>query len=201
VSIQPVPWLAQYAAQRGLKYEPDVDERWIRVWEPFATLKVPVRYEHGLSSTGAIGSITIARMVVTFTAPNPQAPGTIEQEASAWIAITQDERLEGKVAVTSDRGSLFTEPLDLVSTPRRTTGEATFDAAFASFSPSADEMAKALTPSLRKLLLSWRTPLHAEVRPGGFIVVPVTLGADPTSLAWLLDAIHVFGEKAAKRAR
>jgi hypothetical protein len=200
VSVPPVPWLVQYAAQRGLKYEPDVDERWIRVWEPFTTLRVPIRYEHGLSATGAIGSITIARFVVTFEAPNPQAPGTIEREASSWLAITQDTRLEGKVAVSSDRATLFSEPLDLVSTPRRSTGEAAFDAAFATFSPSAAEMEQALTPSLRKLLLSWRTPLHAEVRPGGFIVAPVSLGADPQGLAWLLDAIHVFGEKAAKRA-
>ena len=200
MNIVPSPWLAQFAAQRGLKYEPDVDERWIRVWEPYATLKVPFRYEHGLSATGAIGSLTIARFVVTFEAQNPAAPGTIEREASSWIVIVQDVRLKGRVAVSSDRGSPFGEPQDLVSVPRRTTGDAAFDAVFASFSPSAAEMGDALTPSLRKLLLGWRLPVHVEVRPGGFILAPVSLGADPAGLSWLMDAIHIFGEKASKRA-
>jgi hypothetical protein len=200
VNIVPVPWLAQFAAQRGLTYEPDVDERWIRVWEPYATLRVPFRYEHGLSSTGAIGSITMARFVVTFEAPNPATGGTMEREASSWIVIAQDMRLTGKVAVTSDRGTLFGEPGDLVTMPRRGTGDPAFDAIFASYSPSADEMAAALTPSLRKLLLGWRLPVHVEVRPGGFILAPVSINADPAGLTWLMDALHVFGEKAAKRA-
>jgi len=178
-----------------------VDERWIRVWEPYATLRVPIRYEHGLSATGAIGSITIARLVVTFEAPNPSAPGMIEREASSWLVIVQDTRLSGRVAVTSDRQTLFAEPRDLVSVPRRTSGDPAFDAIFASFSPSAEEMSEALTPSLRKLLLGWRLPVHVEVRPGGFILAPVSINADAAGLGWLMDAIHVFGEKASKRAR
>jgi len=201
VQIAPVPWLVHFAATHGLKYEPDVDERWIRVWEPYATLRVPIRYEHGLSATGAIGSITIARLVVTFEAPNPSAPGMIEREASSWLVIVQDTRLSGRVAVTSDRQTLFAEPRDLVSVPRRTSGDPAFDAIFASFSPSAEEMSEALTPSLRKLLLGWRLPVHVEVRPGGFILAPVSINADAAGLGWLMDAIHVFGEKASKRAR
>jgi hypothetical protein len=201
VNIAPVPWLVHFAAQRGLKYEPDVDERWIRVWEPYATLRVPIRYEHGLSATGAIGSLTIARFVVTFDAPNPAGPGMVEREASSWLVIAQDTRLEGRVAVTSDRNTLFGEPQDLISVPRRTSGDAAFDAIFSSFSPSAEEMGRALTPSLRKLLLGWRLPVHVEIRPGGFILAPVSINADPAGLTWLLEAIHLFGEKAAKRAQ
>ena len=136
MEIGPVPWLTHFAATRGLKYEPDVDERWIRVWEPYATLRVPIRYEHGLSATGAIGSITIARFVVTFEAPNPAAPGMIEREASSWIVIVQDTRLTGRVAVSSDRATLFAEPQDLVSVPRRASGDPAFDAIFSSFAPS-----------------------------------------------------------------
>ena len=55
-----------------------------------------------------------------------------------------------------------------------------------------------ITPSLRRLLLSWRVPVHAETRPGGFIVAPVSLSADERGLAWMLDAVQLFGEKAAK---
>ena len=35
-------WIEAFAAQRGLRYEADVDERWLRAWEPYTTLKVPV---------------------------------------------------------------------------------------------------------------------------------------------------------------
>ncbi len=195
----PVPWLTHFAATHGLKYEPDVDERWIRVWEPYATLRVPIRYEHGLSATGGIGSITIARFVVTFEAPNPSAPGMIEREASSWIVIAQDTRLSGRVAVSSDRATLFAEPQDLVSVPRRISGDPAFDAIFSSFAPSGAEMNDALTPSLRKLLLGWRLPVHVEVRPGGFILAPVSINADAGGLTWLMNAIHIFGDKAAKR--
>jgi hypothetical protein len=54
----PLPWISHFAAIKGFRYEPDADERWLRVWEPFATLKVPIRYDHALSATGAIGSIS-----------------------------------------------------------------------------------------------------------------------------------------------
>ena len=47
--------------------------------------------------------------------------------------------------------------------------------------------------------LAFAVPVHAETRPGGFILAPVTLSADDRGVGWLFDAIHVFGEKATKR--
>ena len=185
-----VPWLADLAAHRGLRYEPDADERWLRMWEPFATLRVPIRYEHSLQSTGSIGSLTLARLVVS---------AQDGREASSWIAIAQDVRVEAVAAATCDLGGVFGEPLHLVTMPRRATRDPSFDAVFATFAPAAEDVDRALTPSLRRLVLSWRTPLHLETRPGGFIVAPVALPADPRSLSWFLRAIQLFGEKAAKR--
>jgi len=149
----------------------------MRAWEPYATLRVPLRYEHVLESTGDIGSLTIARLVM-------------ESGARAWIAIVQDTRLTARAALTSDGGSAFGEPLDLVTLPRLTTGDAQFDAAFASFAPSPGELAAAVTPHTRRLALSWQTPTHVEMRPGGFVFAPVALGADPESLSWLVRAVH-----------
>jgi hypothetical protein len=185
---EPVAWIAAYAAQKGLRYEPEADERWIRAWEPYATLRMPVRYEHALLSTGAAGSLTVARLVVDFGM----------REVSCWIAIAQDERLDARAAITSDRQQMFGDA-EGVSLPRRATGDAAFDRVFSTFSPSEDDLARAVTPSLCKLLLSWGVPLHAEVRKGGFILAPVALGADPQSLSWLVRAVHYFGDKAAKR--
>jgi hypothetical protein len=203
---EPEAWLASYAARSGLSYEPDADERWLRAWEPFATLRAPIRYEHALLATGRTGSITVARMVVEG-APRPD--GSIG-EASAWIAIAQDERLGGdaRLAATSDfvanrsgvvRPGIFGDSLDLVAMPRRRSGDVTFDAAFAAFAPTPEDLARALTPSLRKLVLGWRLPIHFEVRAGGFVLAPTSLGPDPQSLTWLLGAVQFFGEKAAKR--
>jgi hypothetical protein len=97
--------------------------------------------------------------------------------------------------------SPFAEPPDLVPMAPRRTGDAAFDRTFAAYAPSDDELARAVTPSLRKLALSWRIPLHFEVRPGAFVLAPVALAADAASLAWLLGAVQFFGEKAAKRVK
>ena len=201
---EPVPWLHEFASRTGLRYEPDADERWFRAWEPFATLRVPVHYTHALHTTSPDGhsSISIARMGVSVKAHSPTGAGIIDTEMRSWVAIVQDARMsalveDGPVAVTSDRGSAFSETWDLISLPRRTTGDAPFDAVFASFSKSPHP-SKSLSKSLRKLLMSWRAPVHAEVRAGGFVLCPPLLAADPASLSWLLTAAGIFGNKATK---
>jgi hypothetical protein len=200
---EPLGWLSAYAAKNGLSYEPEADERWLRAFEPFATLRTPIRYEHALHAIGAIGSLSIARMVVAGAAG--------VGEMSAWIAFVQDGRLPGaRAAATNDfdggsagplRATPFAEPTDLVSLPRRRTGDDAFDYTFASFSTSEADVVTAITPSLRKLVIGWRVPIHFEVRPGAFVLAPVSLGADPTSLAWLVGALPFFGEKAGKRVK
>lgn len=193
----PLYWIDAFAQSRGLRYEPEADERWLRAWEPYTTLKVPFRYEHALHATGGNGSISVARAVLEM--PPPPSPTALPPiEVGTWIAIVQDVRIKAKAAVTSDFGSVFAEPLDLASMPRLSTGDPAFDHVFASFAATNEDLAIGITPSARKLLLSWRVPVHAETRPGGFILAPVSLSADDRGLAWMLDAIHVFGEKATK---
>ena len=200
-----VYWIEAFAAQRGLRYEADADERWLRVWEPYATLRVPIRYEHSLMATGGGGSLSIARAVVEIAPPAapPGAPGgyQVPTEVGTWIAIVQDERIKAKAATTCDFAGVFGEPLDIVPQTRLATGDPTFDHVFASFSESPEQLAAALTSSVRKLLLGWRTPVHVELRPGGFVLAPVTVTADERGLAWVLNAVHLFGEKATKQNR
>jgi hypothetical protein len=194
----PLYWIDAFARTRGLRYEPDADERWLRVWEPYTTTKVPLRYEHALSATGTTGSISIARAVLEL--PMPPSPTVLQApEVGTWIAIVQDERIKVKAAVTSDFGSAFAESLDLIPMTRRPTGDGAFDHVFASFAANDEDLANGITPSARKLLLGWRIPIHAEVRPGGFILVPVSLGPDDRGLQWMLDAVNQFGEKATKK--
>lgn len=172
-------WLAGYAARTGLRYAPDADERWLRAWEPYATLRVPVRYEHLLEGA----ALTVARFV-------------LDGGASAWIAIAQDDRVRGRAAVTNDGTRAFGDGPELVTMPRQRTGDAAFDAVFAVFAPSNDEVALAVTPGVRRVALSWRTPVHFEVRAGGVVLAPVALRADPASLAWLLQAVATLTRKA-----
>ncbi|CAN5320768.1 hypothetical protein BH09MYX1_BH09MYX1_05040 [soil metagenome] len=186
----PVPWLVDFAVRAGLRYEPEADERWIRVWEPYATLKTPIRYDHALHGTGTSNALTIARMVLT---PRPGFAASDE----AWIAIGQDERLRGNAAASSDAGPLFRD--DAVALPRQRTGDPAFDSVFTSYGQSEAEVREIISPSLRKLTLGWRAPVHFELRAGGFILVPVALKPEPPSLAWLVEASRVFAEKAAKR--
>jgi hypothetical protein len=193
----PIYWIEAFARQRGLRYEPETDERWLRAWEPYTTLKVPYRYEHALHATGGNASISIARAVLDLPPP-PTATLPAPVEVGTWIAIVQDVRIAIKAAVTSDFGSVFAEPLDIVAMRRLPTGDAAFDHVFASFAASTDDLELAISPSVRRLLLSWRIPVHAETRPGGFILAPVSLQADERGLAWMLDAVHFFGNKATK---
>lgn len=182
--------MVDFAVRAGLRYEPDADERWIRVWEPYATLKTPIRYEHALHGTWTSSAITIARMILT-----PRPGFAVGDEA--WIAIGQDERLRGKAAASSDAGPLFRD--SAVPLPRHRTGDPAFDAVFSAYGETAEAVIEAISPSLRKLTVGWRAPIHFELRPGGFILVPVALKPDPQSLSWLVDASRVFAEKAAKR--
>lgn len=197
----PVPWLSAFAGQRGLRYEPEADERWLRAWEPFSTLRVPIRYEHALHATGSVGSVSVARAI--FELPSAgAAPSSVPRptEIGTWLVIAQDERLRGRAATTSDTGGVFGEALDIVPLQRLQTFDPSFDHVFASFAEDPAALAQAVTPSLRKLLLGWRVPVHAELRPGGFVLAPVSVTADPAGLSWLLDAVGLFGAKAQKRA-
>ena len=197
----PIYWIDAFARSRGLRYEPEADERWLRAWEPYTTLKVPFRYEHALHATGNNGSISVARAVLesspAFAGAAPP-PGVQTYEVGTWIAIVQDVRLKTKASVTNDFGSPFSEALDLVTMPRLSTGDGAFDHVFAAFAKNPDDLAAAVTSSVRRLLLTWRVPVHAETRAGGFILAPVSLTADERGLAWMFDAIHLFGEKATK---
>jgi hypothetical protein len=192
-------WIDAIARQRGLRYEPDADERWLRAWEPYSTVKVPLRYEHAVHATGGTGSLSIARAVLELPSP-PAPPGqpVIRSEVGTWIAIVQDVRITGAAAATNDFGSPFAESLDLIPVRRMATGDSAFDHSFAAFAASETELAQTISPSLRKLLLSWRVPVHAELRPGGFIIAPVSVPADDRGLSWILDAIVLFGQKATK---
>jgi hypothetical protein len=192
-------WLAAYAEKHGLTYEPEADERWLRAFEPLVTLRTPIRYAHALHATGERGSLSIARLVVESDRGPPEG-----REPSSWIVFAQDDRLPGaRAAAASDARptSPFAESPELVPVPQRRTGDAAFDRTFASYALTDKDLAQAITPSVRKLALSWRIPLHLEVRPGVFILAPVALPADPASLAWLLGAVQFFGEKAAKRVK
>jgi hypothetical protein len=197
VSVPPVPFVAEYAGRQGFRYRPDADERWLRAWEPFATLRTPVRYEHTVEATGDEGSFTISRVVMTVPSPTLTIP---EGEASAWIAIVQDPKIDAVAAGTSDAGLVFGESRDLVVLPRRPTGDERFDLAYATFARDDAALSRAVTPSLRRLLLGWRLPLHFELRLGGFVLAPVGLRYDADSLAWLVRSLPLFGQKAVKRA-
>jgi hypothetical protein len=199
-------WLEGWAEKSGFSYEEPADERWLRAFEPFVTLRTPIRYGHVLHATGPRGSLSIARFTVEAKVATPDGPR--EEEVGAWIAFVQDERVQGHAAATNDVHvhhvrwpSPFAEPMDLVSMPRVETGDRIFDRAFATFAPAGSDVGAAVTPSLRKLTIGWSVPVHFEVRPGAFLLAPVTLGGDPKSLGWLVAAVQFFGEKASKRVK
>lgn len=193
--ITPVPWIEAFAAHRGYRYEPDAEEGWLRAWEPFRTLRVALRYEHALHGTGEAISITLARMIVSV--PTIVDPAQ-HVEYATWIGIAQDARFTVAAAMSSDRQSVFREDPQLMSLPIARTGDPSFDAIFSVFAAAGADASRAISPSLRRLLLSFQTPLHADIRAGGYIFAPVALGFDPASLAWLDQAMFSFADKGTK---
>ncbi len=181
-----VPWLVDFALRASLKYEPEPDERWLRVWEPYVTLRNPIRYEHALSSTATTTALTVARFVLA-----PRDGYAVGDEG--WIAVGQDERLKGHAAATSDVSPIFRD--DAVSLPQQRTGDPAFDRVFATFAPD-EVQAQLVNGSVRKLALGWGAPIHFEIRAGGYVFVPIAARPDPASLAWVIDAARVFADKA-----
>lgn len=187
--VQPVPWLEQFALRQGARYEPEADDRWLTSWEPFVTLRVGEGYEHSLSHTDAQCSRTVARCIL------PTHAGLVQ----TWLLIAQDDRFQGHGATTSDTRSPFVEPT--IALARQRVGNSAFDSTFVTHAPSHEAALEAFGPSVQKLLLSWQLPVHVEVRPGGLVIAPVTLAADPQRLEWLWNMPLVLAEKAAKRRR
>jgi hypothetical protein len=184
---EPVAWLVEISTRLGLRYEAEPDERWLRVWEPYVTLRTPIRYEHALSSTGDTTALTIARFVL------PPREGFAVGDES-WIAIGQDERMKGaRIAATNDPNPTFRDTD--VTLPRRMVGDAAWDETFSTHAKTDAELV-VLNSSLRKLVLGWRAPVHFEIRQGGYVLAPTALRPDAASLAWLLDAVRLFSSKA-----
>lgn len=184
---QPIAWLAQVASRRGLRYQPAPDERWIRVWEPYVTLRVAESYEHALESTGVHGSITVSM----FSVRSPYLSRSL-------LALVQDPRIVRAVAVTNEVGTTFREDPELLSSRRTPTGDAVFDSRYATFRVGADDPSEALSPSLRKLLLGWNVALHLELRPGAFVFAPVGLPLDARSVDWVVEVLPLIAQKAQK---
>src|SRR5688500_6008267 len=105
------------ANARGLRYDAAADQRWLRAREPD-------------------GSISIARAVLELPKHPMSPPAAPEPELGTWIAIVQDIRVKAQAATTSDLGSPFAEPMELVSMQRMATGDAAFDHVFATFAKS-----------------------------------------------------------------
>jgi hypothetical protein len=185
-----IPWIEAAALARGLHYEPEADERWLRAWEPYTTIRIAQNYSHALLATGDQGSVTLSRMTVI----------TPRGEFACWCAVVQDARIQSSVALTNDRMSPFAEASNMITVPRGATGDPQFDAEFAAYSRAAVDGRLAVSPSLRKLLLRWNTPVHLELRAGGFVLLPTTVRADAAGLHWMLDAVKVVGDKAVKGA-
>jgi hypothetical protein len=69
------------------------------------------------------------------------------------------------------------------------------------YADSPLDAARALTPSLRKLLLTWNFEGHLEIRPGGFVLHVANMAPTPIDYERLTKWVAPLLEKALKERR
>lgn len=174
-----------------MRYDADPDERPLRVFEPFVTLRRPRRYEHMLHVVRDAGSLWLGRVKVEIEGQRSCA--------ESWIALGQGRHFGSAAAASRHDPTPFNQDAHDADLAPQTMPYPDFAAAFHVFAESRADARDAIPRGLQELMLGWGLPLHCELRPDIFVLAPVTLPFDEPSLTWLLAAAKLFGTTAAQR--
>lgn len=181
-----------WVKHKGWPYQLWPDLTWYSSWEPFETIVAPSRYFNAVQVP-----IQGAHAVVV----EPwNALGDITPLGRTLLAFVEHPGLFYRASCRTG-GSYLTRVayLDGSKPIRQFVGDPEWDDSIETFADSPLDAARALTPSLRKLLLSWHFEGHLEIRKGRLMLhvadVEPSAGDYSRLAAWLPTVL----EKALKQ--
>lgn len=186
--------IVAWASRSRLGYQIAPDLSWYSEWEPFDTLVAPSRYFNAVELF-----VADARVVVV----EPwSAIGDTTPLGRTLFAFVQHAGLKHRASARI--GASHLTRVTFLGTPPPTQqfiGDPEWDDVAMTYADSPLDAARALTPSLRKLLLAWNFEGHLEIRPGGFVLHVAGVLPTPTDYERLSKWVPPLLEKALKERR
>jgi len=168
--------IAQWAASRGLSWDPQPDEVWFRQWEPYDTIAPPSRYWNSCLWQTSPGHAVIVEPWYATDEGEPIERALLGYAVHPGItrraAMRVGEHFLTRVAF-----------LESPPPPQVTIGDPVWDEHVTTFAASAEVAAAAFHPRLRKLLAGWGFQGHLELRARGGLVVHYA-GLRPIPADW-----------------
>ena len=154
--------IAAWARGHRLPYQPAPEPSWYRAWEPFDTIVAPGRYYNAVEIAVAGGRAIVVEPWASLDDTPP-----LDRTIVAFVTHPElHHRASAKVGDT-----FLTRVAYVGQTPPRqqTTGDVEWDHVAVTYAATPLEAVRAITPSLRKLLLGWGFAGHLEIREGAML--------------------------------
>lgn len=183
--------IAAWARRHGFPYAASPEPGWYRAWEPFFTLVSPACYFHAVQC--------VTEGVPVVLAEPWCAVGDAEPLGRTVLAFVSHPRLRYRAAARAG-GSHMTRVSFLGEhrPQEQQTGDSAWDDLAVTFASSPLEAVRALTPSLRKLLIGWDFQGHIELKPGGLVLHLADALPRPADYERLLGWVPMVIDKALK---
>jgi hypothetical protein len=183
--------IAAWARSRGFPFTATPEPAWYRAWEPFFTLVSPAAYFSAVRCTAAQSTVVLVEPWC--------AVGDAEPLGRTVLAFVSHPQLRHRAAARAG-GSHMTRVSFLgESRPQeQQTGDSAWDDLAVTYASSPLEAVRALTPSLRKLLLGWNFQGHIELKPGGLVLHVADALPRPADYERVLGWIPMVLDKALK---
>lgn len=184
--------LAAWARARGYTFHPTPAATWYRAWEPLETLVSPQCYFGALQMPMGPAQVVLAEPWCAVGDEEPLGRGV-------WAFITHPAL---RYRAAARVGANHMTRVSYIGVPRplqQHTGDPAWDDVAVTFAATQLDAARALTPSLRKLLLGWSFEGHIEVKPGGMLFHLARVLPTPEGYEHLLAWAPMLIDKALKQ--
>lgn len=157
------PFVARWAASRGLFFQPQPDLNWFQAWEPFDTMVSGTVYYNAASFTAGPSQITLVEPWI--------GPEDSEPLDRTLLAFCVDARFTLRVAARGgEHFNTRVSFLENAKMPTVTLGDPDWDEHMTTFAASPTEAQRALPLRVRQHLAHLGFAGHLEIRPGGLIL-------------------------------
>lgn len=186
--------LAAWARLRGVYCHGSPEDSWFRAWEPFWVLISPLRYFNAIQLRhGDTQTVLVEPWY---------AEDGFEPQRRSLFAFVSHHGLKYRAATRIGASKLTRVAFLGENKPQeQSTGDVEWDNVALTYAPSPLDAVRAITPSLRKLLLGWSFEGHLELKHGGLLLHLENAQPIPSDCERVLNWIPTILEKALKEKR